>query len=112
MSQIPSRYKCLPIELWQEDDPFCERGDEDATFISRCFGDFGFSELKIPIIGDAFCEETVCCGAESGSEIGAFHNVFHAQRHRRLATQVSEFTPVDMTSRISFVDEAVPKKAR
>jgi hypothetical protein len=89
---LPRRYKCVPDANWSL----------TPDFVGQQFGSYGFAQLTV------HCGVEIRKGAESGSEMGAFHNLFEAQRRDRLESQLDDFTPVNMTSTITFADESPP----
>ncbi len=89
---LPRRYKCVPNTNLSV----------VPAFVGRLFGHYGFAQLSVD------CDDEIRRGAESGSEMGAFHNLFEAQRRDRLETQLKDFTPVNMSSDFTFADELPP----
>ena len=65
-------------------------------FVSRQFGKHGYGELAIS------CPTKISQGAESGSEMGAFHNQFEPQRLDRLKLQIRDFCPVSLNISSQF----------
>ena len=68
-------------------------------FISTRYGEAGYCQLATN------APREILEGAESESEMGAFHNLFHPQRIARLRLRLSEFTPASMSSALIFADE-------
>jgi hypothetical protein len=50
------------------------------------------------------CDRRVLCGAEDGSEMGAFHDVQQAQRYEAFFRRLIEYTPAGLTTGIIRID--------
>ncbi|MBX7167961.1 MAG: hypothetical protein K1X74_16625 [Pirellulales bacterium] len=60
------------------------------AFTSQRYGDPGLAQLS------AVCAVAIRRGADDGSEMGVFHDLFIAQRERNLRERIDDFTPVGM----------------
>lgn len=81
-SRTPRRHRCRP-------DPV---GGEDAQrvrplFTSERYGTPAYGQLA------AGCAEEIGRGAEDGSEMGAFHDLYQPQRLDSLRARLAEYTP-------------------
>ncbi len=105
LSRTPRRFKCQPDSLGIGSSHSC---DETATnssqsvwplFVTRKYGQSGYYQLTLD------CPAEISRGAESESEMGAFHDLYHPQRRARLRHRLQEFTPANMRSALIFADE-------
>ncbi len=92
-SRLPPRFRCLPNQ----------KSNAKPEFVSREFGRFGYGQLHTD------CADAISAGAESDSEMGAFHDLFESQRKIRLNEQLEDFRPSDMHSVLDFADETPPR---
>lgn len=89
-SRTPRRYRCQPAT------------DADAarvrpTFTSLRYGDAGYCQLdrrSAPEVGQ---------GADDGSEIGVFHELFQPQRETNLRVRLNEYAPFGLEVGFVFV---------
>jgi hypothetical protein len=49
---------------------------------------------------DSACHPALLQGAESGSEMGVFHDLYQPQRIANLQRRIHEFTPFPMTTEL------------
>jgi hypothetical protein len=83
-SRTPSRYECQPAE-----------GDQVVpAFVSKRFGDAGYARLQ----DDG--RKQILEGADDRSEMGAFHDLFLAQRKANLVTRLAEYTPAGVVTSV------------
>lgn len=75
---VPRRFDCVPNE---SADPLSQR----PQFTSLRYGDPGYSQL------DDRAPAAIRLGAEDGSEMGAFHDVFQVRREDNLRTRLDEY---------------------
>jgi hypothetical protein len=66
-------------------------------FTSRSYGAPGYAQLA------AGCPPEVSGGAEDGSEMGAFHDLYQPQRTALLQERLEEYTPAGSDARLTFV---------
>jgi hypothetical protein len=100
--RTPRRYRCQPDLVSQavvdEVNDVSKRPGLIASdrlrvrpqFTSNRYGNPGYAQLAIT------CAREVCQGADDESEMGAFHNLFKAQREANLRQRLEEFTPAGM----------------
>ena len=100
--RTPRRYHCQPDLVEQAvkehtSDPAArqaaiarERLRVQPQFTSMRYGTPGYTQLA------AACAVEISRGAEDGSEMGAFHDLFQPQRAENLVARLEEFTPAGM----------------
>lgn len=105
-SRTPRRFKCQPDSAGTTSTKSCGGTTHDNAgssicpkFISTEYGYPGYGQLSLD------CPTEVSGGAESESEMGAFHDLFVPQRHARLRQQLADFTPANMRSAIIVADD-------
>lgn len=102
-SRTPRRYHCEPDQVWSVLQESAERGDLDPAdlprlreleaarvrprFTSTAYGTPAYLQL------DRSCAPEITRGAEDGSEMGVFHDLFQPQRADNLRARLDEFTP-------------------
>lgn len=86
-ARVPRRYHCLPTA----------DGDLRPAFTSLRYGDPGYAQLsrRTPV--------AIRQGADDGSEMGAFHDLFQAQRETNLRLRLSEYARFDLEVGFIFV---------
>jgi hypothetical protein len=89
-SRVPRRYRCLPTS-----DPTSY--DVRPSFTSLRYGDPGYCQLS------ASCPAGIAQGADDGSEIGIFHDLFQSQRQTNLKLRMSEYARFDLDVGFIFV---------
>ena len=106
--RTPRRYRCQPDGVIAsaseaEPDPARQGAAVEAEklrvrpqFTDRRYGLPGYAQLS------AGCAPEIQRGAESTSEMGAFHNLYQPQRQAILAARLDEFTPAGMEAGIIF----------
>jgi hypothetical protein len=72
------------------------RGTVRPRFSSVRYGSPGYGQLA------ATCREEITRGASDESEMGAFHDLFQAQRAANLQARLDEFTPAGMVAGIIY----------
>lgn len=97
ISPTPPRYECQPdLELARLQHSHLERSAADGNtsaqsvaprFTSIRYGDPGYSQLATD------CPEAIRRGASDESEMGAFHDLYNAQRESLLRARLAEYTP-------------------
>jgi len=98
-SRTPRRYHCQP-DLAIAAAP----GQRDLVvarvkprFTSTRYGTPGYAQLS------AHCRVEISRGAEDGSEMGVFHDLFQPQRADNLAARLTEFTPAGSEAAVVLV---------
>jgi hypothetical protein len=86
-SRVPRRYRCQP-----EADP-----DPPPTFTSLRYGDPGYCQLS------RRTPSAIRQGADDGSEMGVFHDLFQSQREANLRLRLSEYARFDLEVGFIFV---------
>lgn len=106
--RTPRRYRCQPdlviTAAKDEITDLAKRASAIANeklrvtpqFTSRRYGLPGYAQLGLD------CAVEIRRGAESTSEMGAFHNLYQPQREANLAARLDEFTPAGMEAGIIF----------
>jgi len=106
--RTPRRYRCQPdmvVEAVREEikDPAkktaaiaCEKLRVTPQFTARRYGLPGYGQLGL------LCAIEIRRGAESTSEMGAFHNLYQPQREANLAFRLDEYTPAGMEAGVIF----------
>jgi hypothetical protein len=110
-SDTPGRFQCQPDLAIEGNRTACgklqkPKNDEERQqiagrvrprFTSRCYGDAAYFQLSRD------CPREITRGAEDGSEMGAFHDLYQPQREDQLADRLEEFTPAALESQLIFV---------
>jgi hypothetical protein len=86
-SQTPRRFRCQP-------DPTTAN---TLRMQSTRYGDTGYARLSRE------CPRTITAGAESGSEMGAYHNLFQLQREANLQAVIDEYLPYGLETGLFFI---------
>ncbi|WP_433727413.1 hypothetical protein ACQP2Y_12335 [Actinoplanes sp. CA-051413] len=89
-SRTPPRFHCEP-ELSGEPERVLPR------YTSTRYGTPGYAQL------DLACAPEIRRGAEDGSELGAFHDLFQPQREDNLRLRLAEYTPAGSDAGLIFV---------
>lgn len=87
-SVTPRRYRCQPEEGGPE--PL-------LRFQATRYGEPGYAGLAPD------CPRTIAAGAESGAELGAYHNLAQPQREANLRAMIGEHLPLGMEAGIFFM---------
>lgn len=101
-SRTPRRHHCQSDLVLQgvtdetEKDLAAER--VRPLFDSRRYGQPTYCRLSLD------CAKEITRGADDGSEMGAFHDVFFPQRSANLRTRLDEYTPAGMETGIIYAD--------
>lgn len=119
----PQQFYCQPNQIYERlnlAQNTCDSVEASDTswslirsaFTSERYGDAGYCQLKY--MTSSMRQATCCCttatesdpnvacdkaitqGAESGSEMGAFHDLYQPQRQDNLRRRIEEFTPFPM----------------
>src|SRR5207302_255889 len=98
-SRTPRRYRCLPDLV--DGDP-ATRDQERARVVPR-FRSTRFGSPDYARLSDA-CASEVLRGAHDESEMGAFHDLFQAQRLALLEARFEEFVPAATDAGVLFAD--------
>jgi hypothetical protein len=118
-SRTPARYECQPDLVQQAIHDEVERGSkvepgkvpqsdeaaDQARETERVRPRFGSLRYGTP----TYCQLTQTCapeitsGADDGSELGAFHDLFQPQRLANLNDRLQDYTPADMNSAVIIV---------
>jgi hypothetical protein len=112
-SRTPKRYHCQPDLVWAILRDLAQSGDIDATDLprlrdleaSRVVPQFASKRYGTPAYGQLAggCAVEITRGAEDGSELGAFHDLFQPQRQDNLRTRLAEFSPAGTDAGIIYV---------
>jgi len=106
--RTPRRYHCQPdlveqavrkqtTDLAQREAAIArERMRVAPQFTSVRYGTPGYAQLAMT------CAAEIARGAEDGSEIGVFHDLFQPQRAANLRARLEEFTPAGMNVGLIF----------
>jgi hypothetical protein len=95
-SRTPRRYHCQPGLALATGDPLAARRVA-PEFTSRRYGTPGYAQLAT---GSAV---EITRGAEDGSELGVYHDLFQPQREDNLRARLTEFSPAGTDAAIVFV---------
>ncbi len=85
-TRTPRRYRCLPSATG-------ENADIRPEFMSLRFGVPAYAQLS------RSCPAAIRTGADDGSEMGAFHDLFQAQREAHLRSRLGEYLETRTRSR-------------
>ncbi|WP_199439401.1 hypothetical protein [Umezawaea beigongshangensis] len=112
-SRTPRRYRCQPDGVFAALRDLAESGDLDPAdlpalrdaeerrvrprFTSTRYGTPGYAQLS------ERCAPEIGRGAEDGSELGAFHDLFGPQREDNLRARLEEFLPAGTDAGIVYV---------
>ncbi|MFE2725549.1 hypothetical protein [Kitasatospora sp. NPDC059327] len=91
-SRTPRRFHCLPA-----DPPAGEPQRVVPRFTTTRYGMPGYAQLA----GD--CPEEIRRGADDGSELGVFHDLFQPQREDNLRIRLAEYVPAGCDAGIVLV---------
>lgn len=89
-SRTPRRYECQPPVGAEESEP----GRLRPFFESRRYGTPTYLQLM------ATCADEIARGADDGSELGVFHDLYQPQRADNLRARLDEYTPAGMDAGI------------
>jgi hypothetical protein len=89
-SKSPPQFHCEPAHSR-------EPARVIPRFTSTRYGTPGYAQLA------PWCPEEIGRGAEDGSEMGAFHDLFAPQRYDNLSTRLDEYTPAGTDAAIVTV---------
>ena len=89
-SRVPRRYRCVPAS----DPASIDRG---PSFTSLRYGDPGYCQLS------SSCPAEIIEGADDGSEMGVFHDLFQSQRRTNLRLRMNEYARFDLDVGFIFV---------
>jgi hypothetical protein len=98
-SRTPRRYRCQP------DTAVAAAPDQRELVVARVrpsftstgYGTPGYAQLS------AHCPVELARGAEDGSELGVFHDLFQPQREDNLRARLAEFTPAGSAAAVIHV---------
>jgi hypothetical protein len=114
-SAVPRRYRCQPdfaitqaVEDALRENPNASSPELDRVaaairsslqpdFTSRQFADPGYMQLH------ATCPVEIRSGADDGSEMGVFHDLFQVQRETNLRARLEEYLRFGLEAGIFFV---------
>ena len=114
-SQVPRRYRCQPdfaitqaVEDAMRRNPNAPPAELDRIaaairsslrpdFTSRQFADPGYMQLH------ASCPVEIRTGADDGSEMGVFHDLFQVQRETNLRARLEEYLRFGLEAGVFFV---------
>ena len=100
-SRTPRRFRCMPDILTvvvPDEDKEAVGTKTVPCFSSTLFGTPSYCQL-----GNG-CPERIREGAEDGSEMGVFHDLYQPQREANLRLRLGEYTPTGMEAGIRFVN--------
>lgn len=89
-SRTPARFHCEPGRR-------SDRARLTPCFTSKRYGTPGYAQLA------PSCPEQIRRGANDGSEMGAFHDLFQPQREDNLKLRLDEYTPAGTHANILIV---------
>jgi hypothetical protein len=92
-SRTPRRFRCQPDLVGA-----AEQDRVRPEFTSVRYGTPGYCQLALS------CAIEIRQGADDGSEMGVFHDLFQPQREAMLRARLNEFTPAGMESGIIFAN--------
>jgi hypothetical protein len=96
-SRTPRRYNCQPDLAEQAADPAAaQRERVRPQFDSVRYGTPTYCRLA------ESCAEDIKRGAEDGSEMGVFHDLFEPQREANLRARLDEYTPAGTDAGVIF----------
>lgn len=100
-SQTPTQDRCQIDSARQEPDaslsPTEPHSNLRPSFTSRHYGNPGYAQLA------ASCPIEIRRGAEDGSEMGAFHDLYCPQREDALNRALTEYVPLGFSTKIVYV---------
>jgi hypothetical protein len=88
-SRVPGQFHCEPAH---SNDPV----RVIPRFTSTRYGTPGYGQLA------PWCPDEISRGAEDGSEMGAFHDLFQPQREDNLRARLDEYTPAGTDANFLF----------
>jgi hypothetical protein len=89
-SRVPAQFHCGPAHSGHPDRVI-------PRFTSTRYGKPGYAQLAL------WCPDEIRRGAEDGSEMGAFHDLFQPQREDNLRSRLDEYTPAGADAGILIV---------
>jgi hypothetical protein len=95
-SQAPQRDRCLPDLALLQSHQTSPAEPLRPIFTSTRYGDAGYAQLS------ALCPVQIRRGAESGSEMGVFHDLRQIQRQDNLYYILDEFFPFEFATSIFY----------
>ncbi|GII88899.1 hypothetical protein Ssi03_68890 [Sphaerisporangium siamense] len=111
-SRTPRRYHCEPDRTWAALREAAERGDVDPAdlpalraveaqrvrprFTARRYGAPGYVQLAADVADE------IARGAEDGSEMGVWHDLYQPQRADGLRARLQEFSPAGFDAGILY----------
>lgn len=99
-SQTPRRYRCQPALAVATAETRAQeplRATLQPQFTSTRYGDPGYAQLSPQ------CPPEISAGAESGTEMGALHDLLQSQREAHLRTLLDEYLPSGLEAGIFYV---------
>ena len=100
-SRTPRRDQCVPAEVSASSVDAMDIPQRPAAihpvFTSTRYRDPGYAQLS------PYCPTAIWRGAEDGSEMGAFHDLFQAQRQDNLDGILDEYLPFGLSAGIIYV---------
>ena len=112
-SRTPRRYHCQPDQAWAGLRAQAERGVIDpadlaalqALAAARIRPEFTSARYGTPAYAQlaAGCAAEITRGADDGSEMGAFHDLFQPQRSDNLDQRLAEFSPAGADAGVIYV---------
>ncbi|WIX99179.1 hypothetical protein QRX60_34725 [Amycolatopsis mongoliensis] len=99
-SRTPRRYHCEPdtaVAAVPPDERALVFARVRPSFTSTRYGTPGYAQLS------AHCPPELARGAEDGSELGAFHDLFQPQRLDNLRARLAEFVPAGSAAAVITV---------
>lgn len=98
-SRTPRRYNCQPDLVEQAAEPAAAQGERDRVrpqFDNVRYGTPTYCRLA------ETCAEEIKGGADDGSEMGVFHDLFQTQREANLRARLDEYTPAGTDAGVVF----------
>jgi hypothetical protein len=100
-SRTPRRYHCQPdlaLQHVADAEADQERRRVAPRFTSTRFADAAYCQLAPD------CADEIAAGADDGSEMGAYHDLFLPQREANLRARLDQSTPAGMQTGIIHAD--------
>jgi hypothetical protein len=109
-SRTPRRYHCEPDHAVKLARASAQAGDDVAALVAAAeacvlprfnslrYGTPDYCQLSLD------CAEEIAQGAEDGSEMGAFHDMYQPLRTANLRRRLDDYTPAGMESGIIYAD--------
>jgi hypothetical protein len=102
-SQTPARYRCQPdLEIAAAQTTLAEDVDAAARRVAPPFLSSRFGDARYLVLPDD-APAAILRGAQDGSEMGVYHDLFFAPRATALAALADEYTPAGFFVDLIFI---------